>query len=230
MAEKIDFSFTKSSLMLTEEEYQEAASKSTGGGSKFCTPGVYAWKIITADFSRDKATGEIKRGKNDATWINVALEFENAAGQTLKYWLMVPTSKLTYNEANSKRPEFVFFQFRQFMAAIGVEVTADAKILGAVMKKYFSDPKKLIGKTFDAEVGYKGPYLKYLAKDQYQICKPNGDVICPDIFADRKTAEVKATEMKLQLSGFVEITNFLGKKQEPAVVEASEPEVVVDEW
>ena len=217
------FSFSKSNLGLTNEEIATAESNEGKGGSKFMSPGVHTVKVVEADFHYKD--GSCMNAK-DPTWATVKVVFENAAKAQKQHYLLIPTSKLLFNEGNSKRPEFVFLQFKRFCATLGIEVEADAKLLTQVMTKYFKDPKKLIGMAGEIEIGYKGPYIKYCGKDQFQLCKPDGTAIVETIYPTKDAAILKAAELELKVQDFSEILAFLGKKVEPTKVkkEAVVPE------
>jgi len=204
----VEFNFKKSTLGLTEEEFQKKKEEKPQG--KFFEPGTYTLRIKDADFAYDKDGNCMS--KADPTWAKVLILFADAGGREMKHWLLIPTSKLYYNEKNSKRPEFVYMKFREFMAGIGVETDASFESVKSVVPKYFKDPKNLIGKEVEAEIGYQGPYIHYAGKEQFKICKRNGEEITDEVFGSKEEAMAKAIEIGLKIEGFTRILTFYGKE------------------
>jgi hypothetical protein len=221
------FEFKKSGLGLTEEDVKNAEDKIKNGGGKFLTPGIHSVKITEAEFSYKDGSC---MNKKDPTWANVVITVENAAGASMKHWVLIPTSKLLFNEGESKRPEFMYIKFRGFCHSVGIEMSTEYAILTKSMTKYFKDPKKLIGLTGDVEVGYEGPYIKYLGTNEYQICKADGSIICPDIFDTKENALLKAVDLKLTIEGYPKITKFLEKAKKVEKEVLVEAEVKSEDW
>lgn len=212
MSKEVKFGFKKSTLGLTEEEFQ--AKKDEKFSKFFNTPGVYSLKIKSGEF---KGFSE-----KDTTWAKFGYVFTDGERE-IKHTVLVPTQSLLYNEGNSKRPAYMYICLRNFLAGLGIEVSSDFESISKVLPKYFSDPTTLVGKTLEAEIGYKGPYIKYLDKTAFQICKENGDLIIDEIFPSRDAAIVKGVELGLKLEQFVNIKTFLGKTAEKS------PQTAVDE-
>jgi hypothetical protein len=193
--------FNFSNLDITEEEFK-AAEEKKNYTPKFFSPGNYKLKIVGAEFN--------KISEADPTWFSVKITFGDTTGRTLKYYLSVPTSKIKYNEGKSKYPTFLFAQFKQFMAALGEEVTINKESLKAI-PKYFNDCSVLVGKVVDVDVGYKGPYIKYISKDEYQIIERDGPMKDGDaiaVFPTRDAAEAEAAARDLKIAKFVDILKF----------------------
>jgi hypothetical protein len=193
--------FNFSTLDITEEEFKAAEEKKTYT-PKFFEPGNYKLKITAAEFNKISET--------DPTWFSVKITFSDASGRTIRHFLSVPTSKIRFNEGKSKYPTFMFSQFKQFMAALGEEVTVNKESLRAI-PKYFKDCSVLVGKVVDVDIGYKGPYVKYISKDEYQIIERDGPMKEGDsiaTFPTRDAAEAEAAARDLKITKFVDILKF----------------------
>ena len=215
-----------SDLGLTEEEYQSFAESNSG--SKFFEPGTYSLKIKEMELSKDKDGNFMS--KQDPTWAKFKFVFEDASGRTMNHWVLAPTKKLTYNEGVSKKPEFMYHLFREFLAGLGIENDASKESLKKVMTSYFLKPKAFIGKTVDCDIGYKGPHIKYMEKGQYKIVKKDGTPVIDDTFETWDKALAASVDLNLKIEGFTSILKFHGKKQqEPEVVYDADAPVVAEE-
>lgn len=206
------FNFTKDSLKLTDKEIKDALEFDPG---KFMQKGEHSVKIVSAKFN-------VKDGsyfsKKDPTWFSVEVNMENAAKQQIRHWLLVPTSSLLYNEGPSKRPEFMFLQFKKFCDCFGIPVSADPKVLNKSCKKYFEDPSKLTGLSGTIVVGYKGYYIDYTNKGALTIKDQNDKIVVSEAFTDKNSALLKAIDLKLTLEKGVSITEFIDKSVKKTVV------------
>jgi len=138
--DKLTLSFG-SDLGLTEEEYKTFAESKPEG--KFFEPGTYSLKIKEMGLAKDKDGNFMS--KSDPTWAKFKVVFEDGSGRTMFHWVLAPTKKLTYNEGVSKRPEFMYHLFREFLASVGIESEATKESLKKVMTKHFLKPETLIG-------------------------------------------------------------------------------------
>lgn len=182
-----DFDF--SHIEMTQAEF-EAKEK---GGSKFFNPGVYSLEIIKAEFSLDKETGS-PFSKKDPSWLNVKVTMSDGEKEKMAF-VLVPTSKILYNENESKRPTWAFSKFREFMAAVGETVQSDAGSLKALVPKYFKDPKALVGKKITIEIGYTQDHIAFVEKDVYEVRNKAGKALLDgQTFASRELAQAAATE------------------------------------
>lgn len=190
MSEAPSFNLAQGNLDIkNEEEFQEQAAKETGG--KALQPGNYTLKIQNPDFHPNKETGSIYC-KGDPTWFNVKVELVAADGErSLRHWVQVPTQKVRFGQ---KGTLFVFKKLKEFMAALGEDLTVDN--LATVVPKYFNDPKALEGKEVDADVGYEGDYIEPAGNGQFRIVKggeayqEDGETVTfPDRDAARNYAE-----------------------------------------
>lgn len=185
-----DFDFGH--IEMTQAEF-EAKEK---GGSKFFNPGVYNLEITKAEFKIDEETGR-PFAKKDPTWLNVKVTMSDGEKEKMAF-ILVPTSKILFNENESKRPTWAFTKFREFMAALGETVQSDAGSLKAIVPKYFKDPKALIGKKITIEIGYEKDHIAYVEKDVYEVRNKAGKALLDgQTFASRELAQAAATEAGL---------------------------------
>jgi hypothetical protein len=218
----MQFGFTKSSLGLTDEDIKKAES-GNGGPSKFMGVGVHTVKITEASYNGGKS-GKIECD-SDPTWVKLSVNLENAAGQSKKTTVIVPTSKLTFTTARGKETAFMFVKFKQFCAGIGESISADPIALGSLMKRLFADPKKLIGKKLEITIAYQAAYLDYVGKDgdnaQYSLMSKDGEILEAGPFT-KQEAQLAAARRKVQLADFPEIVNITSKIVEKKVEEPQE--------
>jgi hypothetical protein len=206
------FNLNAKSIGLTDEALQGELEKQ---GGKYFEPGNYDLKIVSADFHANKDTQSIYC-TGDETWFNVALELQGVDDRKTKYWLQVPTSKVTFGKKNTF---FVFKKFAEFMAAIGSPVVATN--LGKVVPKFFSAPKDtLVGLKLNADIGYDGPYVDRVGETEYRIIKARDKPVLdeggePMTFPDAASAKAAADGMGIK-TGFAGIIKFTPVKVAPA--------------
>ena len=227
MSKTPEFKFTKKSVNITEEEFKKELEKPERGS--FLGVGVHTVEITAADFHKNKNTGEIWSEK-DPTWFVTKITL-TAGDRSKDYYQLVPTKKIKYNEENSKAPLFVFFKFRQFMAALGEEIGADAAELQDIIPKYFSDPSVLIGKRVKIEIKYSGLHTKKVG-DSFKILNADGSdhEIFTDLFESRDAAEIAAAKAGIKLQKGPEISSITALEkvtESEAKVEETEED---DDW
>jgi hypothetical protein len=205
----LEFTFTKAEIGITAEEFEALDAKGSGG--KYLNPGIYELEIVEAN--HHEKNGSIFNAK-DPTWLSVKIKM--AAGDATKdHWLMVPTSKILFDEGNCKQPTFAFRNFREFMNAIGESVSADAESLRKVVPKLFQDPKALVGKKLKAELGYKTNYLQYSKTAdgivEYRILDKAGKEVNPTVFSTTADAVTFAVENNIAVKEktYCEVLKFM---------------------
>jgi hypothetical protein len=196
MTTGLDFQFVD--LGITEEEFQVQEAKMGTFEPKFFDPGNYDLKILSATLEG--------MDQKDPTWARVTVEIGEVGGRKIKHFLKVPTRSVKYD--GGKQPLFFFKQFREFMAGIGEVVLCDEKSLGKLLPKYFKNLEKLVGLPVNIDIGYRGAYIKYLAKDEWALCKRNGDTIVPQTFPNRDEAEIEAIKLGLKIEKYVNVIKF----------------------
>ncbi len=228
----VDFGFKNDGLQLTDEEILAEENKTFG--SKFMEAGVHSVKITEAGWHIGKETGKTSC-KGDATWHNLKIVYENAAGQTYNHYLQVPTSKLTYTVNGKKGPQespFMFIKFRGFCAGINEVAAPNAALLTKLAKRRFAKPEGLVGETLEITVGYNGPYLKYeggAGKDAlYSILNKDGSVLDAGLYAKSDAIKAAAIKHKKSISELelLSITNRV-TAEDPAVTTDAPP---AEEW
>jgi len=215
----LKFGFNNNNLQLTQEEFEKAKEQAEKGFGKYLEEGTHEVKITEAEFSVNAETGSCMCEK-DPTWGKVRITLTDASDRSINHTVLVPTSSLKYGE--SKGAHFPFIKFTEFMAALGENVKADAKVMSAITKKYFADLKKLVGKEMKIDVGYKGPHLKFVEKGKYQIVKADGSQLIVADYESRELALLAASDLPgVKLEKFPGITKFYGAEIKP--VKAAEP-------
>lgn len=199
-APKFEFGKTKIS---TEELTAELAA--TGGSSKYFEPGNYTLKVTEAAYHTKKGTNSI--AANDPSWVNVVLTLEGADGRKIRHWVQVPTSTPRFIGKNGKSTLFPFKQLQAFAAALGV--TIDASNYTTEVEKLFNEAglKALVGAEVNLDIGFTGPYVKFVEKGKYKIVM-NGTELA-DEFPDIDSAKVYAlTNYNKNLETFAQIVKF----------------------
>jgi hypothetical protein len=109
------------------------------------------------------------------------------------------------------------------MAGIGEPLESDAAKLKQVIPKMFSNPAKtLVGKTLTIVIGFKGNYIAYKGKDQYQIKDKDGALLSDNVFESIEEAQEHCSEHDINLVKsannryYPEILSVLAKKKEEA--------------
>lgn len=205
-----DFDFSGNEL--TQEQFDALDKR----GGKFFGPGVYNLEVTKAEFHINKDTGKPFAAK-DPTWLNVKVTFSDGEKEKMAF-LAVPTSKILYNENESKRPTWAFNKFREFMAGLGETVQSDAGSLKAIVPKYFKDPRALVGKKMTIEMGYSKPHVAFIEKDVFKVCDKAGKGLLDDqTFASKELAQAAAIEAGLGdiSKNYVEILSYV-KQEKPA--------------
>jgi hypothetical protein len=201
-----------------------AKDMAKGNGSGFA-PGTYDVEITKAEFHANKETGSIYCTK-DPTWLNVKVTLSNGAKSKVAF-IQVPTSKITYNEANSKEPTFVFQNFRKFMAAVGESVESTLASIKSIIPKYFTNPEKaLVGKFMTIVVGFDGNYVDRLSESEFRIKDRNGKDLVDTTFDSVEEAQAHAADNNIRLvkcndkgQYFPEILQYIEKKVNKGAVE-----------
>jgi hypothetical protein len=234
----LKFNFTNPGFV-SEEEFAAAAEKK---GGAFFEPGNYdlivnqirylemakkdpSWASFEITLTDGKATlHEVPCKPVPGQPPKTKLVAKDAAGKDVKsirHFLYVPTQKVTYGE---KQSTFMFVKFREFMAALGETITCDKAGL-SIIPKYFKDPAKLQGVVLNVDIGYDGPYAKFVAKDDYRLAGADGKNICEDAFSSRQAAEAEAANRGIALSNFVNVLKFAASQTAPKA-----ETVVEEEW
>ncbi len=180
----------------SDEDLQKKMDEKQGKGFDI---GNYDFEIVAADFHKNKDTGLITCDADDS-WFNVVVTAGGAEDRSTKYYVQVPTSTVYFK--GKKGPTlFCFKKFTEFMAAIGEPVTLDT--LDSVVPKFFSNPAKLVGKKFNGDVGYDGPYIEKVSETECRIIRNGkpveeaGEVVT---FPDFQSARAYADGARIKTS------------------------------
>lgn len=190
-------------LGLTEADL-ENKTNSDRKPPKIFKPGNYQLKIVHAEY-----TGP---ANNDPTWYKVRLELGGIDTRTIRETILVPTTKLTYNEEGSKSPQFLFIKFRQFLRALGEDAPVNKSALNKVVPKYFANLKSLVGKVVDLDIGYSGHHINYEGSS-YVIVNNKGELFKDDTgeiptFPNRDAAMAEAASYGFEIQAFPRVLKF----------------------
>ena len=191
----------------SDEALQAEIAK--GGGKFFDSPCNVDLVIASAEFHKNKDTGDIYC-KGDSTWFNVKITLKAADERSIDHWIQVPTSKLEFGE---KKTLAVFRKFQEFLIGLG-EVVTIAK-LQVLLEKYFADPSKLVGQKVNCDLGYEGPFVAKAADSEEFVVivkgQPMKDEGVEVRMPDRGSAVQYAKSQGIEPS-FIRVLKFTAKK------------------
>lgn len=216
------FEFTKQSVNITEEEFQEVENKNSK--SSYLGVGEHIVELKDAQFSVNAKTNSIFC-KNDPTWFNVVITM-TAGDKSVRHWLQVPTKRAQFNPDESKNSLFCFSKFRKFMSAIGVSVLCDPEVLQNICKTYFTDPSKLNGNKVKIKIAYTKPHIEFIDKDQYRIVNADGtpmEVFSDNIYITRDEAVADASINNVTIQSFPEIVSINPAELKQEAVKPTKP-------
>jgi hypothetical protein len=212
------FNLKASNIDFDSDEALQAELDKVGNGKWFDAPGNYDLVISSAEFHKNKDTGDIFC-KGDSTWFNVKLTLTAADERTIDHWIQVPTTSLKFGEKGTLA---VFKKFQEFLIGIGEVVTIPK--LQTLLEKYFADPKKLVGQKVNVDIGYEGPFVAKAAdSDEYVVMvkgQPLKDEGVEVRMPDRGSAVQYAKSQGIEPS-FIRILKFTAKKPAKALKAAS---------
>jgi len=157
---------------------------------------------------------------------------------TMNVFLMVPTDQVVYDLANSKRPTWAFAKLREFLAAIGTEISIDDHAEIGVL---FGKNDGIVGRKITVEIGYgnkmraeyrDGSYVAVDAKGE--VMNINGETTFPNkenalgaIFAAGGTDKTVA-KYGMDILKFYPGAKVVKAKSKPKKSEAAE--APADNW
>lgn len=197
------FNFTGSSIK-TDDEFNKQEGERSGG--QYLRPGRHEVVITKVEY---------KGPATDPNWGKFTLTLTGTGDKTTRYFIMVPFRDVMYVGKSGKPTGLMYKKFKDFMGALGVNLTVDS--LGAVLPTYFSrDGEALLGGKLAIELGYDGNYIKYAGKNEdgtkrYEIALKDGSVLLnkdtmqPVTFPDPAAAEAFATSTQIIIQKFPDI-------------------------
>jgi hypothetical protein len=200
--------FELGSTVLTEEQFKDATETKSKSGSKGFTPGNYNLKIANAQYHVNKDTGSVMNA-NDPTWLTVSVDLVGAEGRTKKHYVLVPTKSIVYKTREGKDSTFLFQKLCEFMAALGVYL--DSKNYATVIKSYFENLDRLNGQDVSVDIGFNGPYVKFVSQGQYQLViqgEPYAEGGEVKVFADADSVVAFGASLNKRVQRFPEIIKF----------------------
>jgi len=210
-------SFKVGSKPTLSEQEVDSHRKST---SKFIDePGTYDMLIKEVAFA---AQTEAK----DSAWIQTTITLDHF-GKTLKYWLSVPVECRNGYLYGDSKSTLQLDKLRGFFRGLGLIFDFDNGMsqVGAI----FGSPDKLIGKSLKVRLGYQGPHIKYVGKDEFKIVdKDHVTEKVGGTFATKDAALAHAREEGLKIdqnSGFIKVQEIFPSQVAQIELESSnEPE------
>lgn len=201
------FSLSKAKIK-TEEELQARIVEQGGGEQKYLRPGKHDVTISSVTYE-----GKAK----DDNWGKFLLTFAGLANKTTTTMLLVPLSDVEYRTADGKVTTFLYTKFRNFMTALGINVTVDT--LEDVLNGNFAKPEKtLVGRTVTIDLGYDGNHVKYIGKSEigektYNITMRDGSTLSSGTgqtltFSDYDSAMAHAETSQISIQKFPSVLSF----------------------
>ncbi len=210
---------TNSKPQLSSQEFD--ATKKDGG--KFISdPGTYSMTIKAFSF------GEVN--PYDSAWINATVTLEDAQGRDLRHFLDIPTECRNSYLFGDKKSTHNLENLQRFLRGLGIVFDYDNGMeqIGAI----FGNPDQLIGKPLNVRLGYKGPHIKYVSKDEFLVVEK--DDVTPKLegsFPNKKAAEAAATEAGIKMNknaGFINVLEIFSAKEAAIDLEAPSTSVDID--
>lgn len=197
---------TGSKPQLSQAEYQAKAAQSSG--TFIQDPGTYDLMIKT--FTFDEALNA-----KDSAWIGAKVELENTDGKTMRHSVLIPVecrNSFLFQGTST----FPLEKLQELLRGLGVQFDYENGM--EQIGQIFGNPEQLIGKTIRASLGYKGPHVKYIGKDQFQVV--DKDDVTPKVdglFATKEAARAAAQEAGLKFvdknADYINVTQIFTAKE-----------------
>lgn len=192
----------KSKPQITLEEFD---SNKKEYGKFIEQPGTYDLMIKQITF-KDEAD------RNDSAWIGASILLEHM-GKTVNYFLSIPTECRNGFLYGEKRQTFPLEKLQRFLRGLGFPTVYEDTMETVAL--VFGQPDKIIGKTISAKLAYRGPHVKYLEKDAYQVVDSDHVTAMIDgVYPTVDSAKAAAAEQGLKIgnySGFLDVAEIFPK-------------------
>ncbi len=197
---------TGSKPELSKSEYDARAAQSSGNFLQ--DPGTYDLMIKT--FTFDESLNQ-----KDSAWIGAKAELESPEGKTMRHSLLIPVecrNSFLFQGTST----FPLEKLQEFLRGLGVQFDYENGM--DQVAQVFGDPEQLIGKTIRATLGYKGPHVKYVGKDQFQVVDKDHETPKVDgVFATKEAARAAAQEAGLKYvdknADYINVTQIFTAKE-----------------
>ncbi len=199
------FDFSKATIKTSAQLDTELAALGEKQ-SKHFRPGQYEVEVTTVTHQ-----GPAK----DSNWHKFLLTLSGVGGKEITHQILVPVTDIEYTTSAGKKTLFMFKKFVSAMLALtGTAVTVE-NLQDVLIKNFTNAEKVLLGKRLSIDVGYEGNYVKYDGKTaeggkRYLIALQTGAYVNdesgnPQIFGDYATAELRAEQLSIEISKYVNV-------------------------
>lgn len=141
-------------------------------------PGTYDMLIKAVSFKDTPS-------EKDSAWISAEILLETPDGKTMKHFALVPTECRNSFLFGADKSTFALENLQNFLRGLGVAFDFENGM--AQVASIFGNVNNLIGKTLKVRVGYKGPTVKYLGKEEHVVVK--SDFVTPAVDGVFKTKD-----------------------------------------
>lgn len=203
------FDFSKADYK-DDAELTKAVEEKAKSSSTVFRPGRYEVVIEAAKF--------LKINPNDSNWGDYEVQYKGANGRQIRDYLRVPYKTQVFGDKKSFGP---YNHLKTFCAALGQELQTPT--LADQLKKLFSKPEKLVGKSVTVEIGFRKGYIKWTGKaedgtNRYVLCtRDHSEVRGSDgsalEFSDPKAAELYATDKNIAIDRFPNVLTYAKSAQ-----------------
>lgn len=202
------FKLTKATIK-SEAELQTKLAETSRFVNKYLDPGKHDVVLTAATY---EGPGR------DPNWGNFKITMEGGGKRTTSAYLLVPVSDVEYtNPDTGKKTTFLYTKFRQFMGALGVNVTIEN--LEDVLNDNFSKPEKtLVGRSVTIDLGYDGNFIKYMGKDEiggkvYNIVMADKSTLADSrgktlVFSDMDAAAAHAEANQIRIQRYSSVLEY----------------------
>lgn len=180
-------------IKFTDLDAQLETVGANKGGSKFqdspyLSSGTHTVKIIEASVAGPN--------KVDPNWYDLSLIVEASNGKTRKGKFLVPTSKLTFGNWDSKRE---YFRFRELLKAIGVSEAAMREEMAKLVDTLLNNTASLMDMQVSVVVGYNDVHPKKNEDGTWMVANYKGERLA---FAVRKNEKGESEKIALDSKSF----------------------------
>ena len=184
---------------------------SEGKVGNFLGVGTHTLKVKAVDLHKNRDTQSIFCA-NDKTFFNVRVTLADEQDRSKDIFLQIPTSKLTYNETNSKAPFYVFRNLCKFMAGIGVDLSVET--VSTVIPTFFAtdgnsllNPEKMIRQKITVDIGFSGNHIRRNEDGTFSIVVKK-KALLEENGKDMEFATADAAAIEGASLGYVKLARF----------------------
>ena len=150
----------------------EGTVKTERNFERYLDEGIHACAISSAVYQDRKEDA-------DPNWFGVTIEVEKVGHKPKRTLIMFPINAEGFAQYKGKETSAAMFRNKlaNFLESLGVgEVNTDN--LGSLIKRFFSDPSKLVGLRIDVEIGFgRRAHPQYQARNTYHLVDGRGNIV-----------------------------------------------------